>query len=133
MSSEQRKVLEDIQRAKRLLKEGAAVSLGMHTSSPTTTPLMTPSSPAFPPQASAGIGDMMMSPGMRSAMQVLTQANISSFGYFIPQDSHFGNSILPVLPRIDAPAGTVVAAATTSQTSTSPATSSSPVQATGST
>lgn len=45
----------------------------------------------------------MMSPGMRSAMQVLAQANIASFGYFVPQDSHFGNSILPVLPRIDAP------------------------------
>lgn len=45
----------------------------------------------------------MMTPGMRSAMQVLAQANVSSFGYFVPQDSHFGNSILPVLPRIDPP------------------------------
>jgi len=121
-------VLEDIQRAKRLLKEGAAASLGMGTSTPSS--LMTPTSPAFPPQASTGIGDMMMSPGMRSAMQVLSQANVSSFGYFIPQDSHFGNSILPVLPRIDAPAGTAavitptpVPASVTSSNTTSAAAS----------
>ncbi|CAL8115632.1 unnamed protein product [Orchesella dallaii] len=101
MSSEQRKVLEDIQRAKRLLKEGAAVSLGIHSPTTSTPPLLTTASTAFPPQAPAGIGDMMMSPGMRSAMQVLAQANMTSFGCFIPQDSHFGNSILPVLPRID--------------------------------
>lgn len=59
----------------------------------------------------------MMTPGMRSAMQVLTQANLSSFGYFVPQDSHFGNSILPVLPRMDAP--TTAAATPTQSTSTS--------------
>jgi len=129
MSSEQRKVLEDIQRAKRLLKEGAAASLGMHTGGGASTPssLMTPTPPAFPPQAPAGIGDMMMSPGMRSAMQVLAQANVSSFGYFIPQDSHFGNSILPVLPRIDAPAGATAIAATnpTAASSISPSAAAS--------
>lgn len=29
------------------------------------------------------------------------QANNQSFGFFIPQDSVFGNNILPVLPRFD--------------------------------
>lgn len=29
----------------------------------------------------------------------LSQANSQSFGYFVAQDSMFGNSILPVLPR----------------------------------
>lgn len=33
----------------------------------------------------------------RSALQM---AHASSFGYFIPQDSAFGNVILPVIPRI---------------------------------
>lgn len=28
-----------------------------------------------------------------------TQANSQSFGFFVAQDSMFGNSILPVLPR----------------------------------
>lgn len=48
MSSEQRKVLEDIQRAKRLLKEGAAVSHGIHTSSATAGPLITNTTQVFP-------------------------------------------------------------------------------------
>jgi len=38
-------------------------------------------------------------------MLVLQQANSSSFGYFVAQDSHFGNSILPVLPRLDSSGG----------------------------
>lgn len=57
----------------------------------------------------------MMSPGMRSAMQVLSQANLASFGFFIPQDSHFGNSILPVLPRIEPPATGVAVPGTAGQ------------------
>ncbi|ODN01752.1 SOSS complex subunit C [Orchesella cincta] len=118
MSSEQRKVLEDIQRAKRLLKEGAAVSLGIHSPTTSTPPMLTTASPAFPSQAAAGIGDMMMSPGMRSAMQVLSQANLTSFGCFIPQDSHFGNSILPVLPRIEPVVPTTQNPPTGSSTST---------------
>lgn len=32
-----------------------------------------------------------------------TQANSQSFGFFVPQDSAFGNNILPVLPRFDQP------------------------------
>jgi hypothetical protein len=31
--------------------------------------------------------------------QALEVANKSAFGYFIPQDSNFGNLILPVIPR----------------------------------
>ena len=39
--------------------------------------------------------------------QALDQANKTSFGYFIPQDSSFGNIILPVIPRISPPTSTV--------------------------
>ena len=39
--------------------------------------------------------------------QALDQANKTSFGYFIPQDSSFGNIILPVIPRMSPPTSTV--------------------------
>jgi len=35
--------------------------------------------------------------------QALQAANTNSVGFFVPQDSSFGNLILPVLPRIPAP------------------------------
>ncbi|XP_078488734.1 SOSS complex subunit C [Ciona intestinalis] len=38
-----------------------------------------------------------ISPTQRNALQM---ANSTSFGYFIPQASSFGNIILPVIPRI---------------------------------
>ena len=40
----------------------------------------------------------MLSTTQRQAMEV---ANKTSFGNFIPQDSSFGNLILPVIPRIN--------------------------------
>jgi len=52
-------------------------------------------------QAPAGSAEVNISHAHRSAMTILQQANMSSFGFFVPQDSHFGNSILPVLPRLD--------------------------------
>ncbi|OXA56658.1 SOSS complex subunit C homolog [Folsomia candida] len=93
MSSEKsRKVLEDIQRAKsKLLKDGAAASLGISYSS---SPQPSGGTPSFN-------SDVHLSPATRSAMQVLQQASMTSYGYFVAQDSHFGNSILPVLPRIE--------------------------------
>jgi len=35
--------------------------------------------------------------------QALQAANTNSVGFFVPQDSSFGNLILPVLPRIPPP------------------------------
>lgn len=40
----------------------------------------------------------MMSSTQRAA---LSHANSQSFGFFVPQDSSFGNLILPVLPRFE--------------------------------
>jgi hypothetical protein len=40
----------------------------------------------------------MMSSSQRAALQ---HAHSLSFGYFVTQDSSFGNLILPVLPRFD--------------------------------
>lgn len=50
MSSEQRKVLEEIQRSKRLLKEGVAASIGMHTSTSNTSPLISTATTGFQAQ-----------------------------------------------------------------------------------
>ena len=38
-----------------------------------------------------------------SPEKALDQANKTSFGYFIYQDSSFGNNLLPVIPRISPP------------------------------
>lgn len=42
---------------------------------------------------------LVNSQGNSLGRAALTQANSQSFGYFVAQDSMFGNSILPVLPR----------------------------------
>ena len=51
--------------------------------------------------SSAGASDHLLSPAQRQALQ---QANSSSFGYFVPQESLFGNLVMPVIPRLEAAA-----------------------------
>lgn len=41
--------------------------------------------------------------GNNTARTVWAQANAQSTGFFVPQESGFGNYILPVLPRFDQP------------------------------
>lgn len=79
---QQLKILEDLKRQQKLLKSGAPPNLSMNT---------IPSLPVQPI-----IADAHISIGQRSALE---SANKNSFGYFIPQDSAFGNIILPVIPR----------------------------------
>ena len=50
--------------------------------------------------ASTAAEQLQLNSNQRMAME---QANKSSFGYFVPQDSLFGNLILPVIPRIPPP------------------------------
>ncbi|KAG7209013.1 hypothetical protein KM043_015179 [Ampulex compressa] len=77
-----RKILEELQLKKQmLLKQGVAPTL--NTSLAPTT------------QSSDGIA---MSASQRAALH---NANAASSGYFVTQDSSFGNLILPVLPRFD--------------------------------
>lgn len=79
-----RKILEELQLKKQmLLKQGVQQSLNPTTPATTTAPT-TPSD----------VNSMQ-----RSA---LLNAHASSTGYFVTQDSSFGNLILPVLPRFDA-------------------------------
>lgn len=83
----QRKILEDLQLKKQMiLKQGASQALN--------TP---------PPQQTAtgwSSGTDGHIAGNSSQRQV-QQTTAQSFGYFVSQDSSFGNFILPVLPRLE--------------------------------
>lgn len=82
-----RKILEELQQKKQLLlKQGVQSTLS-------TTSLQGISSPNI-----ASSDGHPLSTAQRTALQT---ANAQSTGYFITQDSSFGNLILPVLPRFD--------------------------------
>lgn len=81
-----RKILEELQLKKQLLlKQGVASTLN---------------SSALPVLGSPNVqtADGSMNSLQRAALQT---ANTQSTGYFISQDSSFGNLILPVIPRLD--------------------------------
>ncbi|KAK9882819.1 hypothetical protein WA026_023330 [Henosepilachna vigintioctopunctata] len=83
-----RKILEELHLKKQiLLKQGTASALN-------ASPLPTLNS-TIPPHSADG------HPLNSHHRQALLQANTQSTGYFISQDSSFGNLILPVLPRFD--------------------------------
>ncbi|XP_050513034.1 SOSS complex subunit C homolog B [Diabrotica virgifera virgifera] len=82
-----RKILEELQIKKQLLlKQGVASTL-----SSTALPVLGSTT-----QTSDGHSINSL---QRTALQT---ANAQSTGYFITQDSSFGNLILPVLPRFEA-------------------------------
>lgn len=80
-----RKLLEELELNKKLLKQGAV---------PVLSNLNQPNTPSstFNPEMQS------LSSTQRSALNL---AHTQSYGYYIPQDSSFGNLILPVLPRFD--------------------------------
>ena len=77
---QQRKILEELAREKKLIKSGN--TLGMSSA---------PSSSISEGQAHVAVG------------RALETANKTSYGFFIHTDSAFGNVILPVIPRIPPP------------------------------
>ncbi|XP_037787397.1 SOSS complex subunit C homolog [Penaeus monodon] len=109
-SNAQRKILEDLQLKKQMiLKQGVSQAL----SAPATSQQPTVSNYEHLIQSKEKHLDFdeQKSPGWSSGTDghiagnsqrsSLLQATSSSFGYFIPQDSSFGNFILPVLPRLE--------------------------------
>ncbi|GBM50037.1 hypothetical protein AVEN_69616-1 [Araneus ventricosus] len=101
-----RKVLEEVQLQKKklMLKQQAAnVSLN-NTPTSSTAPLSpsvapgSSSSATSPMQTTSTIDYQSLNKNQRTALQ---HAHANSFASFIPQDSSFGNLILPVLPRFD--------------------------------
>jgi len=89
---QQRKILEELERQKKLLKSGNGAGL-VSTVPP---PLAGAPIPGTTPQAIV-VGEGRITSGQRNALE---SANKTSYGFFIPQDSDFGNIILPVIPRI---------------------------------
>jgi len=83
---QQRKILEDLERQKKqILKSGSGTSL----------PVGLPSVPLAP--ATEGAAHLTSSQRQSAAVDSATK---TSLGYFIHQDSAFGNVILPVIPRL---------------------------------
>jgi len=87
---QQRKILEELERQKKLLKSGNGAGL---VSSVPALPTTTGGSLA----QNISAGEARITSGQRNALE---SANKSSYGFFIPQDSDFGNIILPVIPRV---------------------------------
>jgi len=81
-----RKILEELQLKKQILLKGGVTSLN------TGSTLV-------------GISNLSANNGenysLSSAQRTLQTVNLQSTGYFISQDSSFGNLILPVLPRFE--------------------------------
>lgn len=94
---QQRKILEELERQKKLLKQG-------QSSGPSGGGVneLGPGVGGGPPlagrPANSGTAEMhLLSANQRAALDM---ASKTSFGFFITQDSSFGNLILPVIPRI---------------------------------
>ncbi|KAF2355116.1 SOSS complex subunit C [Trinorchestia longiramus] len=88
-SNPQRKILEDLQFKKQMfLKQGVSQAL-------------TPASNIHQSTGWQSGTDGHLAGTGNSQRSTLLTATAHSFGSFIAQDSSFGNSILPVLPRLD--------------------------------
>ena len=98
---QQRKILEELERQKRALNKGSMPSTSSSSSSTPTANNPTASSSSAPLQLVDPSSTSLMPTNQRNA---LDNASKTSFGYFVPQDSSFGNLILPVIPRF-APGG----------------------------
>ncbi|XP_023305721.2 SOSS complex subunit C homolog isoform X2 [Lucilia cuprina] len=88
-----RKILEDLQLKRQLLQKGvnpvADINLGTGLSTPLNQLLGQPTD--FPQTSSA----------ITVPRSVFNPTSATTLGYFISQDSHYGNSFIPVLPRLD--------------------------------
>ncbi|XP_011503885.1 PREDICTED: uncharacterized protein LOC105366966 [Ceratosolen solmsi marchali] len=88
-----RKILEELQLKKQLLlKQGVAQTLGTSISVATTA------TSTSLPQILVSNDGITINSLQRAA---LLNAHAASAGYFVTQDSSFGNLILPVLPRFE--------------------------------
>lgn len=99
-----RKILEELQLKKKLmLKQQTTGTINSNPAAPvapTLTPSVAPSSSTapVPTPSNSSIDYQGLNKNQRTALQ---HAHANSFASFIPQDSSFGNLILPVMPRFD--------------------------------
>ena len=94
---QQRKILEELERQKKMLKHGGDASAA---AAPAAKDAAVKMEPAANFATGGSDSPQILSSNQRAAMEL---ASKSSFGYFIPQDSSFGNTILPVIPRLAKP------------------------------
>ncbi|KAK2177711.1 hypothetical protein NP493_583g02005 [Ridgeia piscesae] len=90
------KILEELEEQKKRLKLQTQTN---NTAPAVPTPVRTTG--ANPPVSTTQTSlaePQHMTPAQRAALQ---HAQANSVGYFVTQDSSFGNLILPVLPRFD--------------------------------
>ncbi|KAK6184261.1 hypothetical protein SNE40_006765 [Patella caerulea] len=102
-----RNILEQLEEEKKRLRMqahgGGSSSLNSNVSNSVSLPSTTakaapvPTSPVLSTSGSQLVVEtQLMTPQQRAALQ---HAHVNSVGYFITQESSFGNLILPVLPR----------------------------------
>ncbi|XP_031628075.1 SOSS complex subunit C homolog isoform X1 [Contarinia nasturtii] len=104
-----RKILEDLQHKKQLiLQKGVSPVAGIPVNNANqitnSMPLLMqvnsqPTIGISPQQPQQSPSHDLLSPGSNLGRAAWVQANSQSFGFFVAQDSMFGNNILPVLPR----------------------------------
>ncbi|KAL5017021.1 hypothetical protein ScPMuIL_006610 [Solemya velum] len=96
--SRNRKILEQLEEQKKRLRMQAHGVGGGTSQSAVQSPV--PAQNVVPSGLPMVVDaqNSHMTPAQRTALQ---HANANSFGYFITQDSSFGNLILPVLPRCE--------------------------------
>ncbi|XP_074642590.1 SOSS complex subunit C-like [Tubulanus polymorphus] len=98
-----KRILEELEeRKKRLRLQTSQMTHGNSTQPVSSPGNMSPSPMNMMNNEShhmvISAGQHLMTPAQRTALQ---HAHANSVGYFITQDSSFGNLILPVLPRLD--------------------------------
>ncbi|KAK6624486.1 hypothetical protein RUM43_004160 [Polyplax serrata] len=94
IQNQQKKILEELNLRKQLLKSGTAQTLN-------PSALNSPIGVSVINSNPTGDNPMPNLARAAHANSLLQHANSTSFGYFITQESLFGNNILAVLPRFN--------------------------------
>lgn len=113
-----RKILEEIQTKKQLLA-GGIINLGINTqvlvvfkliriwhllhciyAFQMSTPQLLGQPTTVTPDFQLGVGGVAAN-ATPTARAAFNPTSSTTLGFFVPQDSYFGNSFLPVLPRLE--------------------------------
>ncbi|KAH8267827.1 hypothetical protein KR026_008057 [Drosophila bipectinata] len=104
-----RKILEEIQTKKQLLA-GGIINLGINTQM--STPQLLGQPTTVTPDFQLGVGGIAAN-ATPTARAAFNPTSSTTLGFFVPQDSYFGNSFLPVLPRLEPLPATIATPPTT--------------------
>ncbi|EDW46597.1 SOSS complex subunit C homolog [Drosophila sechellia] len=93
-----RKILEEIQTKKQLLA-GGIINLGLSPPNQMPAPQLLGQPTTVNPDFQAGVG--IATNATSTTRSAFNPTSSTTLGFFIPQDSYFGNSFIPVLPRLE--------------------------------